>query len=252
MVVKKYLKNSNFVNSGSVKSNSVKSNSVKSNPVESVSISIESVSIPNSNSKKIISLLENSISIPKTFLENNSVFELAVAVILSAQCTDERVNKVTKNLFSQYSSPKDFAEISPKKLEKLIFSTGFYRAKSKNIINFSKKVLSDFNGEVPSTMSELVSLPGIGRKTANIILTQGFNIVEGIAVDTHVKRVSNRLGFSCSNNPAIIERDLMNLFDKSEWYKISNLLILHGRKTCYARKPNCASCIVSKYCPSKI
>lgn len=235
MALKKDLKNSNFSNSNSVNSNS-----------------FESFSIPNPNSKEIIYLLENYISVPKTFLNSNSVFELAIAVILSAQCTDERVNKVTKNLFSQYSSPKDFAEISPKKLEKLIFSTGFYRAKSKNIINFSKKVLFDFNGKVPSNMSDLVSLPGIGRKTANIILTQGFNIVEGIAVDTHVKRVSNRLGFSCSKNPVIIERDLMNLFDKSDWYKISNLLILHGRKTCYARKPNCSDCVVSKYCPSKI
>ena len=245
MVLKKDLKNSNFSNSNSVNSNYVNYNSVNSN-------FFESFSIPNHNSKEIINLLENYISVPKTFLNSNSVFELAIAVILSAQCTDERVNKVTKNLFSQYSSPKDFAEISPKKLEKLIFSTGFYRAKSKNIINFSKKVLFDFNGKVPSNMSDLVSLPGIGRKTANIILTQGFNIVEGIAVDTHVKRVSNRLGFSCSKNPVIIERDLMNLFDKSDWYKISNLLILHGRKTCYARKPNCSDCVVSKYCPSKI
>ena len=185
-----------------------------------------------------------------TALGFGSVFQLAVAVILSAQCTDARVNMVTKKLFAELKTPEDFADVPRKDLEKMIYSTGFYRAKAKNISGMAKAVLAGHGGKMPRTMEELVHLPGIGRKTANIILSEGYGIVEGIAVDTHVKRLSTRLGFTKSPNPEIIERDLAGLAPKSEWHFLSNGLIWHGRRVCFARKPDCTGCALNKLCPS--
>ncbi len=199
---------------------------------------------------KVLELLEKEYGGIGTGLKFGSVFRLAVAVILSAQCTDERVNKVTKELFKKCRTPKDFAEIPQKELEKLVFSTGFYRAKARNIKAMTKKVLEEHNGKLPDSIEELIKLPGMGRKTANVILGEGFGKIEGIVVDTHVKRLSNRLGFTKNQNPEKIETDLMGLVPRAQWREISNVLIWHGRKVCFARKPNCAGCAVNKLCPS--
>jgi len=185
-----------------------------------------------------------------TALRFNSVFQLAVAVMLSAQCTDVRVNIVTKGLFAKYKTAKDFAALSQKKLEKLIFSTGFYRSKAKNIREMAKTVGEKFGGKMPCTMEKLTSLQGIGRKSANVILSEGFGISEGIAVDTHVRRLSGRLGFSKSADPKKIETDLMELCPKEKWHFLSNSLIWHGRRTCHAQKRDCKGCALAKLCPS--
>jgi len=185
-----------------------------------------------------------------TSLKFGSVFQLAISVILSAQCTDKRVNIVTKELFKKYKTPIDFVKVSQNKLEKLIYSTGFYRAKAKNLKAMAKLVHKKHNGKVPSTMNELIELPGVARKTANIILSEGFGIIEGIAVDTHVKRISNRLGFTNSQNPEIIEQDLMKLVSRKDWFNINHLFVWHGREVCYARNPNCKECKLNKICPS--
>jgi len=199
---------------------------------------------------KAIKILNSLYKGEKTGLKHKSVFQLAVAVILSAQCTDQRVNIVTKELFKNFKTPKDFVNISQKDLEKIIFSSGFYHAKAKNIKGMAKIVYERYNGKVPKTMEELLELPGVARKTANIILTSGFGIVEGIAVDTHVKRLSNRLGFTESQNPEIIERDLMELVPKKDWSDLSIMLIWHGRRICDSRKPKCSECKLNKLCPS--
>lgn len=196
------------------------------------------------------SRLEKTYPASKTFLEYNNPFELLVATILSAQCTDRRVNLVTKPLFSKYLSVKDFATASQKELEMDIFSTGFYRSKSKNIISCAKTVLEKHGGKVPSTMGELVLLPGVGRKTANIVLSSGFGIIDGMAVDTHVKRLSYRIGLSKEKNPQKVEKDLLSLVPKKKWDKFSLLLIAHGRAVCTARKPNCAACVLNDACDS--
>ncbi|HZX19511.1 MAG TPA: endonuclease III [archaeon] len=185
-----------------------------------------------------------------TALKFDSIFQLAIAVILSAQCTDTRVNIVTKELFKKHKTPKDFVKLSQKDLEKIIYSTGFYRAKAKNIKGMAGLVHQKFKDKVPKTMEELLELPGVARKTANIILSEGYGIVEGIAVDTHVTRLSNRLGFTESKNPVMIEKDLMDLAPREEWWNLSNMLIWHGRKVCSARKPNCSECKLNSFCPS--
>lgn len=185
-----------------------------------------------------------------TALKFDSIFQLAIAVILSAQCTDTRVNIVTKELFKKHKTPKDFVKLSQKDLEKIIYSTGFYRAKAKNIKGLARIVVEKYGGVVPKKMDELIALPGIGRKTANIILSEGYGIIEGIAVDTHVKRLSNRLGFTKSQNPQVIERELMELAPSQEWWFLSNALIWHGRRVCFARSPNCEGCELNKLCPS--
>ena len=185
-----------------------------------------------------------------TALKFDSIFQLAIAVILSAQCTDTRVNIVTKELFKKHKTPKDFVKLSQKDLEKIIYSTGFYRANAKNIKGMAGLVHQKFKDKVPKTMEELLELPGVARKTANIILSEGYGIVEGIAVDTHVPRLSNRLGFTESKNPVMIEKDLMDLAPREEWWNLSNMLIWHGRKVCSARKPNCSECKLNSFCPS--
>ena len=189
---------------------------------------------------------------PKTktaLIYNNSAYQLLVAVILSAQCTDERVNKVTPVLFKKYPTPKEMAKANVKDIETIIKSTGFYHAKAKSILETSKKLVSDFNCEVPKTMAELLTLRGVARKTANVVLGDFYGIDEGIVVDTHVKRLSFRLGLTKNTEPLKIEQDLMKMLDKKYWHWISHALIWHGRGPCDARKPECATCTLNKLCP---
>lgn len=189
---------------------------------------------------------------PKTktaLVYNNSAYQLLVAVILSAQCTDERVNKVTPVLFKKYPTPKEMAKADIKDIETIIKSTGFYHAKAKSILETSKKLVSDFNGQVPNTMVELLTLRGVARKTANVVLGDFYGIDEGIVVDTHVKRLSFRLGLTKNTEPLKIEQDLIKMLDKKYWHWISHALIWHGRGPCDARKPECATCPINKLCP---
>ncbi|MEK6941933.1 MAG: endonuclease III [archaeon] len=198
----------------------------------------------------VLSLLEKTCPAGKTFLEHNGPFELLAATILSAQCTDVRVNIATKPLFKKYRSVNDFANASQSGLEMDIFSTGFYRSKAKNIIACAKMVLEKHGGKVPKTMAKLVELPGVGRKTANIVLSSGFGIIGGMAVDTHVKRLSFRIGLSSQKYPQKVEKDLLLLVPKKKWGKFPLLLIQHGRAVCTARKPNCTACVLSNVCDS--
>jgi endonuclease-3 len=199
---------------------------------------------------KIIALLKNEYPEIKIALHYSNPLELLVATILSAQCTDKQVNAVTKKLFVKYRTPQDFISLSQEELEKDIYSTGFYRSKAKNIIGACKIIASDFNSKVPDTMEELIKLPGVGRKTANIVLSGAYGKIEGMAVDTHVKRLSGRLGLTAHTDPEKIEKDLLKIIPKNEWDIFSLLLINHGRKVCAARKPVCGECILNKLCPS--
>ena len=185
-----------------------------------------------------------------TALLHRDAFQLLVATILSAQCTDDRVNTVTKELFKKHKNAKDFSRVSQSDLEKEVRSTGFYRNKAKNIRGAAERIEKEFKGKVPETMEELVSLPGVARKTANIVLFHAYGKNLGIAVDTHVIRLSGRLGLSRNDDPVKIERDLMDLFDREKWGHLTNILISHGRKVCKARKPLCGECPVNKLCPS--
>jgi endonuclease III len=203
-----------------------------------------------SRAKKILPLLGKAYPSARTALIHRTPFELLIATILSAQCTDERVNKVTNALFVKYRGPEDLAHVSPAELEKDIHSTGFFRMKAKNIIACSHALLEYHQGVVPSTMDELVRLPGVGRKTANVVLSEAFGRQEGVVVDTHVHRVSQRLGLTRADQPERIEQDLMTLFDRKKWGEVGALLILHGRRICVARKPRCRECPVLAMCPS--
>jgi len=202
------------------------------------------------NIKEIIRILKKEYPDAKIALRFKNTWQLLVATILSAQCTDVRVNLVTPALFKKYKNISDFAEADPKEFEKDIHSTGFYRNKAKSIIGSAKKILSEFNGNVPDTMEELTSLPGVGRKTANVILSSGFGKIAGIVVDTHVRRLSRLLGLTKNIYPERIEEDLMKLIPRRDWGVISHLLILHGRRICNARKPLCGDCKINKICPS--
>jgi endonuclease III len=188
---------------------------------------------------------------PQTALRFSSPFELLVATILSAQTTDVLVNKVTADLFNKYRSVKDFADTPPEKLAKDIHSVNFFNNKAKSINKAAKMILEKFGGNVPQSMDELVTLPGVARKTANIVLSSAFVINEGIAVDTHVKRLANRLGLTKDEDPVKIENDLMTITPKKEWGNLSHLLIFHGRKICQARKPNHQECVLYDVCPSR-
>jgi len=200
--------------------------------------------------KQIINVLRKAYPFSRTTLGHKSSFELLIATILSAQCTDERVNKITPLLFKKYKGPSGFARAKQKILKKEIYSIGFYRNKSKNIINTSKMIMNKFNGQPPDSMSELLTLPGVARKTANIVLSNSFKIAEGIAVDTHVKRLSARLGLSRQKNPDKIEKDLMKIIPRNHWLDFNHLLVDHGRKICTARKPLCPQCPIKQLCPS--
>jgi endonuclease-3 len=188
---------------------------------------------------------------PQTVLRFSTSFELLVATMLSAQTTDVLVNKVTEKLFKKYPSVEAFAATTPEKLAKDIGSVNFFNNKAKNIHTTAKMLIADFGGKVPQTMEELVSFPGVARKTANIVLSSAFGINEGIAVDTHVKRLAYRLGLTKHDDPVKIEQDLLAITPKKEWSDLSHLLIFHGRKVCQAKKPDHAACVLIDICPSK-
>jgi endonuclease-3 len=198
--------------------------------------------------RKINTRLKKAHSDATIALEFSNPLELLVATILSAQCTDTKVNEVTKNLFEKYKTAADYASASQKQFEKEIKPTGFFRNKAENILKCCREVVEKYGGEVPRSMEELTELPGIGRKTANVVLGNAFSI-PGIVVDTHVKRVSNRLGLTENSDPVKIEADLCELIPKKEWTDFSHRMIFHGRRICAARKPKCPECPVEKLCP---
>ena len=199
---------------------------------------------------KIVRILRKSYPRLRTALYYKTPFQIMIATILSAQCTDERVNKITPGLFKKYKTVDDFAKVRQSVLEKEIHSAGFYRNKAKNIIAASKKIIKEFKGKVPDNMEGLISLAGVARKTANIVLSSGFKKAEGIAVDTHVKRLSGRLALSNERDPNKIEQDLLKIVPKKDWLDLNYMLVDHGRAICNARKPLCGECVVSKLCPS--
>jgi endonuclease-3 len=205
---------------------------------------------PKTRVLKIIELLEREHTDAKIALNYSNPLELLVATMLSAQSTDETINKVTKTLFKKYTKPEDYANAKLTELEQDIRSTGFYHNKAKNLQNATKMLVEKYNSKVPKTMEELVKLPGVARKTANIVLTNAFGMVAGVAVDTHVRRLAQRLGLSENKDPDKIERDLMNITPKDKWMRLTDLLIFHGRRVCTAKKPNCAECVLNKICPS--
>ncbi|HET54436.1 MAG TPA: endonuclease III [Ignavibacteria bacterium] len=198
---------------------------------------------------KIIELLKEEYNHPKPALDYSSPFELLIATILSAQCTDERVNIVTKSLFKKYKTPKDYLAVSIEELKKDIFSTGFYNQKAKSIVNSCHALIEKYNGKVPADFEKLNELPGVGRKTASVVAGNAFGI-PAIAVDTHVKRLSNLLGFVSTDNPEKIEFALKDLLPEKYWVQSSHWLAIHGRKICIARRPKCLECILADYCPS--
>lgn len=207
------------------------------------------IAAEKARARKVYALLALEYPGAKPALDFSSPFELLVATILSAQCTDARVNMVTPGLFRKYPSPDSLMSADRTELEKDVKSTGFYRQKARALINSSRSLVEKFSGEVPHTMEELLTLDGVGRKTANVLLGNAFGI-PGIAVDTHVSRLAQRLGFSNESGPEKIERDLSLLFQKEHWTELCHLLMAHGRKVCAARIPKCEMCVVSGLCPS--
>jgi len=199
---------------------------------------------------KIIDILKQLYPHNRTALTFHTPLEILVATILSAQCTDKKVNEVTPELFRKYRKAEDYAEADTRELEEEIRSTGFYRNKAKNIKAASEKIANDYSGKVPSTMDELLTLPGVARKTANIVLSSAYHKAEGIAVDTHVKRLAQRLGLSKEKNPDKVEKDLTALVPKKEWLYFNYRLVNHGRKICQAKKPLCRECPLNHLCPS--
>lgn len=200
--------------------------------------------------RQIVSKLRRAYPNARTALRYHDAFQLLVATILSAQCTDARVNIVTPGLFKKYPTAKHFAAATPSELETEIRSTGFFRNKTRSIIAAAKSVVDQFHGEVPRTMEELLTLGGVGRKTANCVLGGAFGTNEGIVVDTHVLRLSKRLGLSGQKDPVKVEGDLMEIVPKNEWYSFSNYMINHGRAVCDARNPRCPDCVLRNLCPS--
>ena len=198
---------------------------------------------------KILGVLSKEYPYAHIQLEYENPFELMVSTILSAQCTDDRVNKVTEKLFKKYKTPKDFLIVPIEELEKDIYSTGYYKAKATHIRGASKVLIDKFNGKVPGTIEELLILPGVGRKTANVILGHCFD-TPGIVVDTHVGRIANRLGLVDSTDAAKIEFELMKTVPKNQWVIFTHYLINHGRKVCTSRKAKCDECLIAKLCPS--
>lgn len=200
--------------------------------------------------KEIISILDKEYPGATTALKYSSPLELLVATILSAQSTDQKVNEITPVLFKKYRSAADYAQAPLKELEGYLKSLGLYRSKAKYIKESSRVIVKRFDSKVPQTMAEMLTLPGVARKTANIVLAKAFGVIEGIAVDTHVKRLAQQLHFSRSVNPDKIERNLMKMVPRGEWAHITDLLISHGRLICIARKPKCAMCAINHLCPS--
>lgn len=201
--------------------------------------------------QEVFKRLKKEFPEAKCALDHRDPFELLMATILSAQCTDERVNKVTPALFKRFPTPEKMSQASLEELEKLIHSTGFYKNKAKSLQGASLAIEEEHGGELPSEMEKLIALPGVGRKTANVVLGNAFNAPEGVVVDTHVTRLSHLLGLSKQKTAEKIEIDLNKLYKKNQWVMISHFLILHGRKTCIARRPKCESCVLADLCPSR-
>jgi endonuclease-3 len=200
--------------------------------------------------RKIIRLLKRAYPDAKCSLEHSNAFELLIATILSAQCTDARVNIVTQDLFRKYRKPQDYLKVSPKELEQDIRTTGFFRNKTKSIQGTAKVLTEQYGGKVPETMDELLELPGVARKTANVVLGNAFGISSGVVVDTHVTRPSHRLGLSPQKTAEKIEEELIAIVPKKDWVIFPHLMISHGRAICKARNPLCAECVIEKLCPS--
>ncbi len=209
----------------------------------------ESQADKKSRALKIARQLAKTYADAECALSHDSPYQLLAATILSAQCTDERVNMVTPGLFRKYPSIEKLAAAKQSELEAIIRSTGFFRAKAANLIGMAKGVVEQHGGEIPRTLEELVQLPGVGRKTANVLLGTAFGIASGVVVDTHVKRIANLLGLTKSANAEQIERDLIELLPESEWVNFSHRLIHHGRRICIARRPKCTECPLLKLCP---
>lgn len=204
--------------------------------------------ITKNNIKEIIEILQKTYPDAKCSLNFSTPYELLIAVLLSAQCTDERVNKTTPHLFKNYNTPEKMENISLQELEEIIKPCGFYKNKAKNIKTLSKIITQTYNGNVPSTMKELITLPGIGRKSANVMMTEVYNNPQGIAVDTHAKRIANRLNLTKSSDPNKIEQDLLKIIPKKYLKDINHLFMWHGRNTCTAKKPQCERCCLKNYC----
>jgi endonuclease III len=200
--------------------------------------------------QEVVDRLKAEYPDARTALDWSNPLELLVATMLSAQTTDVQVNRVTQSLFAKYGTAEDYANAAPDELEEDIRPTGFYRNKTRSLQGMAGALVEEHGGEVPRNMRDLVALPGVGRKTANVVLGNAFGVDEGIVVDTHVRRVSGRLGLTEDQDPAKIERDLMKLVPKEYWTIFSHLLILHGRRTCKARKPDCPNCVLNDICPS--
>lgn len=200
--------------------------------------------------KDIIRLLKEEYPGAEITLNYRTPLELLIATMLSAQCTDERVNQVTKHLFEKYSTAEEYARATTSELEEIIRPTGFYRVKARNIKNACTMLVEKFDSKIPNTLTDLTLLPGVARKTANIVLSNAYGVVEGIAVDTHVTRLSQRLGLTSSKYPEKIEQALMRIVPREEWHSLSYLFISHGRNVCSARKPLCVKCVLNQICPS--
>jgi endonuclease-3 len=199
---------------------------------------------------EVLARLKKEYPHAHTELNFETPFQLLIATILSAQCTDKRVNMVTPELFRVFPTARDLAAAEPAVLEEMIRTTGFFRNKTKSLLGMSAAIVERHNGEVPRTMAELVALPGVGRKTANVVLGNALGVNEGVVVDTHVGRLSNRLGFTNETDPVKVEQVLMNLIPRGDWVIVSHLLIFHGRRVCIARTPRCAECVLNDICPS--
>ena len=197
---------------------------------------------------KIIEILKNTYPEATCSLDFKTPFELGIAVMLSAQCTDERVNKITPFLFEKYKKPEDYINSSLEEIEEIIKPCGFYKNKAKSVLGYAKMIVEEYNGKIPETMEELVKLPGIGRKSANVIMLEAFNNPQGIAVDTHAKRIANRIGLSKEKEPLKIEQDLIRIIPKKYFKDVNHLLVWHGRNICNARKPECEKCPIKEYC----
>ncbi len=201
--------------------------------------------------KTVVRRLRGEYPEARCALTHKNPYELIVSTILSAQCTDEMVNKVTPALFRKYPTAEDLAKARLPSVEKLVRSTGFFRNKARNITGMAKKLVADFRGKVPQTMEELLTLPGVARKTANVVLGVAFGKAEGVVVDTHVHRLSRRLGLTEKDDPGRIEKDLMEALPRSDWIDVGHLLIWHGRRVCAARKPRCDACVLNDRCPGR-
>lgn len=213
-------------------------------------MTVESLSARKKRLRKIILLLQRSYPSAGCSLNFRTVHQLMVATILSAQCTDERVNNTTKALFVKYRSLRDFAETDMAELSQDIYTTGFHNAKAKSIKNSAMQLLTEFGGKIPRTLEQLIKLPGVGRKTASVILGAWYGLAEGIVVDTHVGRISRLLRLTSQKDPVKVERDLMEVVPTEHWIEFSHLLIFHGRAMCIARRPKCTECFLAKLCPS--